>query len=756
MAKNSIPTQWTLEATDRYKRQNMERAMKGDITRGLVELITNSDDSYRDVEESKKQSSGKIRVEIERRRKTQPTIVIVRDRAGGMSREELFEKMGGLGRRTSGFEKGKKRRGLLGRGAKDIAAFGTVHFESIKNDEYNHLIIPHSLICRFEGNKPLKTTKEIREKLGIPKGNGTIVTIEVNSQFNIPHHTNLVEDFSRYYSLRDIFSNPNRIVVLKDLSQNRDDQLIYKYPDGEVVFDEDFAVPSYPNAAAHLTIRKHETPFTQDRLPYREGILVKSAAAIHDCTYFTLESEPLAWRFTGELRCDYIDQLILEYEDREETISDSPSHPIENPIRLLDPSRDGLIGEHPFVQKLYKKCAEILRGYIDKIKAAEATKQRDVVDENLNKKLNDLSKEISRLFENKLRELEEEETTFSEDDSFISTLGQGLHIIPPDVQNIIVDQSKTFSVIIKHYEPIDPSLALEVVSNDPEAVEVRKSLVQLKKIDGMIARTTFTLEAKKLGAKAYLEVRWGIYEDTLVANVVPPPTELEVPDGLTFERSFYNLQVNKEKPLTLRLKATSNFGDKVVVALNPDPNHPQIVIKGGSRCELRKSNLPNVWIGECRVTGRKAKDKGIITASIQNFEPAQTRISVDDREPKSGINIKTKPKEEDYGSVRYKWDTPNDPNTLLIGAKHHSIRKYLGMPKEDSGYPGVSDPMYHVVLAEVIAEALAFRVLESEFRKKGVKGLLDFTSSEFWFHKHFSDFLAIAHKYLAPKSEIAN
>jgi hypothetical protein len=30
-----------------------------------------------------------------------------------MSQEELFEKMGGLGRRTSGFEKGKKRRGLL-------------------------------------------------------------------------------------------------------------------------------------------------------------------------------------------------------------------------------------------------------------------------------------------------------------------------------------------------------------------------------------------------------------------------------------------------------------------------------------------------------------------------------------------------------------------------------------------------------------------------------------------------------------------
>jgi hypothetical protein len=57
MAKSYIPPQWDLEATLRYKRQNMERAMKADITRGLVELITNSDDSYRDAEENYKQPS---------------------------------------------------------------------------------------------------------------------------------------------------------------------------------------------------------------------------------------------------------------------------------------------------------------------------------------------------------------------------------------------------------------------------------------------------------------------------------------------------------------------------------------------------------------------------------------------------------------------------------------------------------------------------------------------------------------------------
>jgi len=121
MPRGEIPAEWDLGADPRYKRQNMERAMRGKIERGLVELITNSDDSYRDLEdEGGKLASGKIRIEIERRKKGQSSIVIVRDRAGGMSREEMFRKLGTLGRRTSGFEKGKARRGLHGRGARGV------------------------------------------------------------------------------------------------------------------------------------------------------------------------------------------------------------------------------------------------------------------------------------------------------------------------------------------------------------------------------------------------------------------------------------------------------------------------------------------------------------------------------------------------------------------------------------------------------------------------------------------------------------
>ena len=355
MPKLKIPTEWDLGASRRYKRQNMERAMRGRIERGLVELITNSDDSYRGLQEAGEEVSGKIRVEIERRRKGQPSIVMVRDRAGGMNLEDMYHNLGVLGERTSGFEKGRPRRGLHGRGARDVACFGTVHFESIKDVEYNHLIIPPSLKCRFVEPYSKKATQDTRKKLGILKGNGTVVTIEVDSRrFSIPQHESLMENFQRYYSLRDLFSNSDRKVELVDLHTGKEDPLTYTYPLGEVVFDDEIAIPDYPSVKASLLIRKHSTPFQRDHLPYREGILVKSAAAIHDCTYFGLDLDPFSWRFTGEVCCEFIDTLVLEYDDRDDANPDCPNHPANNPIRLLDPLRgEGLIQKS--LRKNYRK-----------------------------------------------------------------------------------------------------------------------------------------------------------------------------------------------------------------------------------------------------------------------------------------------------------------------------------------------------------------------------------------------------------------
>jgi hypothetical protein len=729
--------------------------MREQIERGLVELITNSDDSYRDLEEKGKKSSGKIRIEIERRKKGQPSVVIIRDRAGGMSGEDMYHKLGILGRRTSGFEKGKARRGLHGRGARDVAAFGTVHFQSIKGGEYSHLTILPSLKCRFE-SRAKRVSDDLREKLHIPKGNGTVVTIEVDGRFKVPLHETLRENFSRYYSLRDIFSSPDRKVKLADLNKGREDPLTYKFPSGEVVFEDDCTIRDYPDTTAHLIIRKHKTAFEQEgSSPHREGILVRSSAAVHDCTLFELESDPYSRRFTGELNCEYIDKLVREYDDREDVDPDKPDHPKINPSRLLDPFRDGLMLDHPFAQALYSRAKEILKPLIEELKDTEAPPKREVTDEDLEKKLNSLSKEISKVFENKLKELEEEIPLEDMDKPEIKGLGIGLHIIPPGDKYpipITVDQPKTFSTVVNHYEPLDESLPV-TVSSEPDDIRVRTSPVFLKKFseNRRTGSTTFIVESSKTGVEGLIEVRYSGYDNYSFVNVIEPPPSPAITGGLSFEKPLYHLRINREKTLLLRLKISGERSDSVIATVVSD--HPEIkILKGGGRCRLRKTEAPGVLTGRVRVIGQQLMVRGTINAHVEGFKTAETRVVVEQREPSGGIRLEIKAIEEDFRPVRYKWDSEK-PHLLLIGAKHPSIRKYLGEPTEADGkYSGIKSTHYHIVLAEVIAEALAFRVLERQFVRIGQEGMLDYASTDAYFHKHFSEFLPVAHKNLVTES----
>ena len=135
---------------------------------------------------------------------------------------------------------------------------------------------------------------------------------------------------------------------------------------------------------------------------------------------------------------------------------------------------------------------------------------------------------------------------------------------------------------------------------------------------------------------------------------------------------------------------------------------------------------------------------------MDGFEPAKTRVVVEEHEPVSGVDFKFDPVEDDFGAVRYKWDEKT-PYRLLIGARHPSIRRYLGESTEQ-GYQGVDDPLYHIVLAEVIAEALAFRILEKKFYREGQDGMLDYTSTDTYYHKELSEFLSIAHRHLSKES----
>ncbi len=105
-----------------------------DIYDALVELITNADDRYQVLG-----IHGKIEIELTRRKSADGSSTLhVRDFADGMTTEVMSQKIGHTGGRVSGMEQGLAVRGTNSRGAKDIAALGTVTFESIPGDGYVH------------------------------------------------------------------------------------------------------------------------------------------------------------------------------------------------------------------------------------------------------------------------------------------------------------------------------------------------------------------------------------------------------------------------------------------------------------------------------------------------------------------------------------------------------------------------------------------------------------------------------------------
>ena len=96
----------------------LSRATIKNIVDGIVELVTNSDDSYKRLEEKRVKTSGKIEIYVNRKKGGICENLKIKDYAEGMTKEEL-EKAIEFGGETSGFLEGRSVRGLFGRGLKE-------------------------------------------------------------------------------------------------------------------------------------------------------------------------------------------------------------------------------------------------------------------------------------------------------------------------------------------------------------------------------------------------------------------------------------------------------------------------------------------------------------------------------------------------------------------------------------------------------------------------------------------------------------
>lgn len=684
--------------TARAFKQDASNAMRGDIVRGLIELITNCDDAYGD------QAQGKIRIEVEHRRSA-PWRVIVRDRASGMRKERMAHAIGDIGTRTSGFEEGARVRGNLGRGAKDLAAFGPVTFESIRDGYYSAMTLEPD--GSFDLPIERKVSDEIRERLGIPRGNGTAVTVTVEGRFRCPQHRTLLEKLSKHYQLRDINSDPRRELTLADLNDATTDGIRYGRPSLTQVLSRELAVPGYDDALVAVTIsrtaERYENPSSDSGRP--EGLLIKGRRAIYENTLFSFEGNPHAHWFTGSITCEYVDRLALEFDDVE---SRGGEHSALNPIPIISRSRDGLEHEHPFYKALVGAVEPLLTELVqeEERKAKEGEVRESA---RLRRALDSLGRDLGQLLDADLREIDEDGLGGHKG----GAKAEPLRLIPADLV-LYMGEDKTISVVALRSlgattieVEVDPEGVIELLDTSPIPL-----VDHPRREDCMIAR----IHVRPLieDEETLLTVRCGDAETIASIEVRP---EREIPDPvpptrLEFERTRYQLAQGKLRWLVVRAPIeVINAADTTSVRVTSSDSG--IVVLGGSvKLEFDEDLL--CFVGRVQVDPRVLGAKGMLTAKLGGAE-ATCEVVVAQRDGE-GPRLVIKIEDDAQGRYRAYVERGSELTTIKIMGGHSAIKRYLGPGPE---FPHQDTPTARLIIAEIVAGEAALLVMERKYRTAG-------------------------------------
>ncbi|MFA4891142.1 MAG: hypothetical protein WC604_02200 [Candidatus Gracilibacteria bacterium] len=457
----SIAISRKLHIEDRVAEQQAQATIKNNPILALIELITNSDDSYRRLEDSGFKTDGKIIVELIRKHEKSEIRVI--DNAEGFDESTMDERVGGYGGDTSGFSETKAGRGYWGRGLKEaMIAMGFGSVESIKNG-YFHTCKLEKL--NYNRNDPVKVTPTIRNYSGI-KENGTAITLKItNKKIRIPQFETLKHSLEYYYSLRNIMnSNSREVILIEKKSRNeikRKEKLSYILPKGDLYIRKAIPLTEFEGAKIELEMYRATEPLSgyDDEGPLREnGVLICSKGAIFDLTLTRkFEGNAHASCIFGHATCDHIDHLLRTKKE---------------PVARSD--RTGLDWTHPFVRCIEKELSKEIENFVreeekktkENIKKLENEKTRKRYEASL-PKLNDIAKE----------ELGKDEGGGEGDDNErLQKLPPNGFDFMPDYVQIIVDKESTLTLKALIPKPIASGATAKIYSDTKEIIVIDETL----------------------------------------------------------------------------------------------------------------------------------------------------------------------------------------------------------------------------------------------------------------------------------------
>jgi hypothetical protein len=476
----------------------------------IVELVTNSDDSYKRLE--REGVEGRIIIRVKRLKKGKCEKLEVIDFAEGMDKEQLKKALKFAGE-ASGFEEGKSVRGLFGRGLKEsILALGKGEIYTIKDDKLSKAI----LWAGPKGGKyrPPKeshiSSREEREELGIIEGNGTVVRITVtNEKIKCPDYKTFWPQIANHYALRDINSASNKKVTLDFESPEKDGlkyigkPISYTAPKGKKIVEQSIKIPDYGDNVEIKIYESDEELESPYNNPFaRAGLLIKTAGAILDNPLFKYQNLKAGCFFFGEVIWPKLAERLRKGES------------------LLDLNRVGIEWKHEVCQSLQNEIEKILEPLIEKKKKQIEIKPSVPPAEKVEKLNKDICSLLNRLAKKHMSELPSGDELSDGEETKIKTL-----TIKPPYANIEISKERYFSI----YAPKDILNSASVyyqaeVDSNNLHIQVLDPIVKLnphsKYLNIYYGR--FRIIGRIDGEEATITCKLGSHKATAIARVSPP------------------------------------------------------------------------------------------------------------------------------------------------------------------------------------------------------------------------------------------
>lgn len=675
---------------DRVGIREIQRTIEGKPIRGLVELIINSDDSYRRMEEQEHDESIKT-IYISYNSKTR--VLKVLDYAQGMSIDEVGEAYEVLGALTSGYTEGKDVGGFFGTGAKAAMACmedGITY--TIRDDKLvkaEVFIEKGELKYRIEG--PMEADESVRKKCGI-KENGTLASFGVPKDNTLPRFSNLFEGLSNHYRLRKILVNPKRRLILVDENEKKNRKhLGYVRPVGREVRSEVFEIDygKHGTFEVFVSIWRADSELQQYGDDRQGGLLIADELGnILDCTLFKYDHDQYARRLFGEV---VIGRFRILLADETQVV--------------LNPERTGINTKNPFCIELIAEVEKILGEVVEaeKNRAQKEKKTRLEKDEvERYRKAFSILNEIAAVESKPILKLGDSEE--GEPDP-----PEGGLCLYPSMAHISVGKKYGIKLVVDT-QVFEAGSQIKIESTNKN-ITLSTEEITIDKESGRLFSRYFVIEGVEANIEGEVIAKKGKAESKTRVIVSPPKEEKELlkEEGLLFQPEHLTLRPNKIRKVQLLIYVKKlPHGTKVTIESNNDAIKTSLneIVVDETKAEK------HLVTAEIEIWGQgEGQSAEIEAVAGDNMAIMYAEVKKEETAGREGMFRKPDYNQEEDPLQRSSW-SKND-GVVSIYVNFPTVRLYLGEAGEYKDAPEAQSFIADIV-ARTCFDAIARERIEKD------------------------------------------